>query len=230
MPGLARICAGTSPITRASGTKRVVLARYVRNMRLADAIYQWSFASLSASPGARAFYDAHREAGATHHAALRALGNRWVGILHGCLTHQTPYAEKAAWAHRPEAEITRAARHLGAVGHLGMSDGQRCAICHPLLQPGVAARGDLRAGASGAPTTLAPCHRTPTIPSSTSADAPRPPGVWWRPPRPPSATMRSGRRRPGRRARRADPGGQRRRRRPGRGRRGGRRRRSTGCA
>jgi hypothetical protein len=30
--------AGTSPITRASGTKRVVLARYFRNHRLADAI------------------------------------------------------------------------------------------------------------------------------------------------------------------------------------------------
>lgn len=101
--------AGTSPITRASGTKRVVLARYARNMRLADAIYQWSFASLSSSPGARAFYDTHRAAGDTHHAALRALGNRWVGILHGCLTHQMLYAEKAAWAHRPEAEITTAA-------------------------------------------------------------------------------------------------------------------------
>jgi transposase len=101
--------AGTSPITRASGTKRVVLARYARNMRLADAIYQWSFASLSASPGARAFYDTHRAAGDTHHAALRALGNRWVGILHGCLTHQMLYAEKAAWGHRPEVEITPAA-------------------------------------------------------------------------------------------------------------------------
>jgi hypothetical protein len=31
--------AGTSPITRASGTKQVVLARHVRNRRLADAIY-----------------------------------------------------------------------------------------------------------------------------------------------------------------------------------------------
>ena len=31
--------AGTSPITRASGTKRVVLARYARNRRLADACY-----------------------------------------------------------------------------------------------------------------------------------------------------------------------------------------------
>jgi hypothetical protein len=64
--------AGTSPITRASGTKRVVLARYARNQRLADAIYLWAFAALTASPGARAFYDTRRTAGDTHHAALRA--------------------------------------------------------------------------------------------------------------------------------------------------------------
>jgi transposase len=101
--------AGTSPITRASGTKRLVLARYARNTRLADAIYQWSFAALTASPGARAFYDYRRGAGDTHHAALRHLGNRLVGILHGCLIHETVYDEKTAWGHRPEIEISRAA-------------------------------------------------------------------------------------------------------------------------
>jgi transposase len=92
--------AGTSPITRASGTKRVVLARYARNDRLADAIYLWAFAALTASPGARQFYDCRRAAGNTHHAALRALGNRLVGILHGCLDHHTIYNETIAWAHR----------------------------------------------------------------------------------------------------------------------------------
>jgi transposase len=35
--------AGTSPITKASGTRRVVLARYARNRRLADACYLWAF-------------------------------------------------------------------------------------------------------------------------------------------------------------------------------------------
>ena len=99
--------AGTSPITRASGTKRVVLARYVRNHRLADAIYLWAFASLTASPGARAFYDARRAAGDTHHAALRALGNRLVGILHGCLDHHTAYDETIAWGHRTEQRSTK---------------------------------------------------------------------------------------------------------------------------
>ena len=100
---------GTSPITRASGTKRVVLARYARNQRLADAIYLWAFAALSSSPGARAFYDARRAAGNTHHAALRALGNRLVGILHGCLAHHSAYDESIAWGHRGEQKVPEAA-------------------------------------------------------------------------------------------------------------------------
>jgi transposase len=101
--------AGTSPITRASGTKRVVLARHVRNKRLADAIYLWAFAALSASPGARQFYDDRRAVGDTHHQALRALGNRLVGYLHGCLACHTPYNEVTAWAHRTSPEFKTAA-------------------------------------------------------------------------------------------------------------------------
>jgi transposase len=77
--------AGMAPITRASGTRRVVLARVARNKRPADGMYLWAFCSLQASHGARAFYDRQRTAGKTHHQALRALGNRWVGIVHGCL-------------------------------------------------------------------------------------------------------------------------------------------------
>ena len=42
--------AGTSPLTVASGRKRAVLARYVRNNRLYDAIDHWAFCALSASP------------------------------------------------------------------------------------------------------------------------------------------------------------------------------------
>jgi hypothetical protein len=82
--------AGTSPVTRASGTRKAVLARHARNKHLAGAIYLWAFSALTASPGARAFYDAHRAAGDTHHQALRALGNRLAGILHGCLARHTP--------------------------------------------------------------------------------------------------------------------------------------------
>jgi transposase len=96
--------AGTAPVTRTSGTKRVVLARHARNRRLADALYQQAFSALSSSPGARSYYDQQRARGATHHQALRALGNRLVGILHGCLQHQTVYDETTAWAHRAQPE------------------------------------------------------------------------------------------------------------------------------
>ncbi|MGB7381665.1 MAG: transposase, partial [Rhodococcus sp. (in: high G+C Gram-positive bacteria)] len=92
--------AGTSPLTVASGKKRAVLARHIRNRRLYDAIDQWAFCALNQSPGARAFYDHHRAAGDLHHQALRALGNRLVGLLHGCLRHHTEYDEHTAWAHR----------------------------------------------------------------------------------------------------------------------------------
>ncbi|AXH97869.1 IS110 family RNA-guided transposase [Ornithinimicrobium avium] len=95
--------AGTSPITKASGKKKIVLARYVRNKRLYDAVDQWAFCSLTGSPGARAYYDERRAADYEHHEALRALGNRWIGILHGCLKHGTPYDEHTAWAHRHHA-------------------------------------------------------------------------------------------------------------------------------
>jgi hypothetical protein len=100
--------AATSPITVASGRKHAVIARHVRNQRLYDALDRWAFATLKCSPGARAFYDQHRAAGDTHHQALRALANRLVGILHGCLRHHSPYNEDTAWAHRTPAPATAA--------------------------------------------------------------------------------------------------------------------------
>jgi hypothetical protein len=92
---------GMSPITKASGTKRVVLARFARNRRLGDALFLQAFAALNNSPGARAFYDRQRARGANHYQALRALANRLVGILHGCLRSHTPYDEHLAWHSEP---------------------------------------------------------------------------------------------------------------------------------
>jgi hypothetical protein len=94
--------AGTSPITRASGKKKVVAARFVRNNRLIDALMAWAFTSMLSSPGARAFYDEQRAKGFEHNDALRRLANRLVGILHGCLKSRTLYDEDAAWGHREE--------------------------------------------------------------------------------------------------------------------------------
>jgi len=92
--------AGTSPITRASGKKKIVQARFVRNDRLIDALMLQAFGALRVSPGARAFYDAQRARGCAHNEALRNLASRLVGILHGCLKTRTRYDEAIAWGHR----------------------------------------------------------------------------------------------------------------------------------
>jgi transposase len=91
--------AGTSPITRASGRKKVVLARFVHNDRLVDALLTQASTALRVSPGARAYYDKQRARGSGYNAALRQLANRLVGILHGCLKHGTHYDETTAWSH-----------------------------------------------------------------------------------------------------------------------------------
>jgi transposase len=100
--------AATSPVTRASGKKKAVMARFVHNDRLVDALNAQAFASLNASPGARAYYDELRARGIEHNDALRRLANRLVGILHGCLKTRTLYDEATAWGHRqnlPQSSI-----------------------------------------------------------------------------------------------------------------------------
>jgi hypothetical protein len=89
--------AGTSPITRQSGKKKTVLARHVHNDWLLDAVNRQAYSALSGSAGARAYYDRQRAGGVNHYAALRQLGNRLVGILHGCLKTKTRYNERIAW-------------------------------------------------------------------------------------------------------------------------------------
>jgi transposase len=91
--------AATSPITRASGKKKTVLARYVHNDRLIDALMSQAFTALNVSPGARAYYDHQRARGSEHNPALRQLANRLVGIQHGCLKTRTLYNEATAWPH-----------------------------------------------------------------------------------------------------------------------------------
>jgi len=101
--------AGTSPITRQSGKTKLVAARHVHNDRLLDAVGRQAFAALSASPGARVYYQQLRDRRVGHQAALRQLGNRLVGILHGCLKTHTHYDEATAWSHRSQHELTNAA-------------------------------------------------------------------------------------------------------------------------
>ena len=94
--------AGTSPITRQSGKQKTVHARFIHNNRLVNALDLYASAATLHCPHVRAYYNQLRDRGHSHHAALRQIGNRLVGILHGCLKTHTPYNPHTAWAHRTQ--------------------------------------------------------------------------------------------------------------------------------
>ena len=102
MPRPAETTPPPAAITRASGKKRVVAARWVHNDRLIDALMFQASKAIVVSPGARAYYDKQRQRGAGYNAALRQVANRLVGILHGCLKTGTLYDETTAWANQPK--------------------------------------------------------------------------------------------------------------------------------
>jgi transposase len=103
-PNALACYAGKAPVTRRSGKSELVVAtRLACNRHLADAVQQWAFCSLRCSGWAREFYDAQRTRGKTHHAALRALGNRWLEILWHCLIRGQLYDEATHTANRNRA-------------------------------------------------------------------------------------------------------------------------------
>jgi transposase len=92
--------AGTAPITRQSGKSKTVHARFIHNDRLVDALHMQAGAAILHDPGVRSYYDELRAREIGHNAALRQVGNRLVGILHGCLKTTSAYNETTAWSHR----------------------------------------------------------------------------------------------------------------------------------
>jgi transposase len=103
-PNALQCYAGKAPVTRRSGKSELVVAcRLACNRHLAAAVQQWAFCSLQESGWAREFYDTQRGRGKTHHAALRALGNRWLEILWHCLHKRVLYNEATHTANRNRA-------------------------------------------------------------------------------------------------------------------------------
>jgi Transposase IS116/IS110/IS902 family len=99
---------GTSPITRASGKRKIVAARFIRNNRLTDASWPRPSPPSAPRPAPAPLYDAERARGTRHNPALRKLASRLVGILHGCLKTRTLYDEATAWPQRektPQSDI-----------------------------------------------------------------------------------------------------------------------------
>jgi hypothetical protein len=110
--GVAGEGGGPSQYGADAGTSRSPAPRAARpscwpatpaTRRLGDAIHQWwAFCALTSSPGARTYYDTLR-----HNAALRQLGDRLVGILHGCPKTRSHYDETTAWTHHQTAAAAR---------------------------------------------------------------------------------------------------------------------------
>ncbi|WP_325052720.1 transposase [Streptomyces triticirhizae] len=77
--------AGSAPVTRASGKKKFVGRRYIKNNRLINAGFLWAFSALKASPKADAHHRRRRrQAGDWHAQAQRHLFNRFLGQLYHC--------------------------------------------------------------------------------------------------------------------------------------------------
>lgn len=103
-PNALQCYAGRAPVTRRSGKNDFVVARRLAHNRyLGDAVHQWAFCSLTRSGWAREFYDTKITTGKSHHAAIRALGNRWLEILWHCLTKGVAYDENIHVTNRNRA-------------------------------------------------------------------------------------------------------------------------------
>ncbi|MGW6791551.1 IS110 family transposase [Streptomyces chartreusis] len=89
--------AGSAPITRASGKKRYVGRRFIKNDRLITAGFLWAFSALTVSSGAEAHYGRQRERGDWHARAQRLLFNRMIGQLYHCLQTRQLFDEQHAF-------------------------------------------------------------------------------------------------------------------------------------
>ncbi|MFF4621784.1 transposase [Nonomuraea jabiensis] len=121
--------AGISPVSRASGKKKIALARFIHNDRLIDALLAQAFSALRLSPGVRASYDRQRARGTGRNAGLRQLANRLVGILHGCLKTGTLYDETTAWSHHAESVTAWHQSSQDVFRVCGMGAGPGCSAC-----------------------------------------------------------------------------------------------------
>jgi transposase len=103
-PNALQCYAGKAPVTRRSGKSELVVScRLAYNRHLGDAVQQSAFCSLRRSTWAREFYDAQRAKSKGHHAALRALGNRWLEVLWHCLRKGVRYDEAVHTTNRNRA-------------------------------------------------------------------------------------------------------------------------------
>ena len=88
---VAQCEAGTAPVTRASGTTRIVRLRRACIHPLREALWHFAFASLRHCSWANEYYRRARARGKKHAEAIRMLGNVWLRIIIAMRRDHRPY-------------------------------------------------------------------------------------------------------------------------------------------
>jgi transposase len=84
---------GVAPVTERSGKKCWVHWRLGCPKFLRQTFHEFAAQTIRQSPWAKAFYELKREAGMSHHAAVRMLAYKWIRILFRCWKDRVPYSE-----------------------------------------------------------------------------------------------------------------------------------------
>lgn len=86
-----RCYAGTAPVTKQSGKRRMVSMRQACSARIRQAVFHWSGRSIMFDLRSRQQYDRLRAAGHSHARALRGVGDRLLAMLIAVLKSAIPY-------------------------------------------------------------------------------------------------------------------------------------------
>jgi transposase len=86
-----RCYAGTAPVTKQSGKRRMVSMRQACSARIRQAVFYWSSRSIMFDARSRQHYDRLRAAGHAHARALRGVADRLLAVLMTILKSGTPY-------------------------------------------------------------------------------------------------------------------------------------------
>ena len=84
---------GIAPVTRSSGKTKFVCFRFACPKFHRQTIHEFANCSRRSSEWAQAYYLMQRAKGKGHHAAVRALGFKWLRIMFHCWQHRVPYNE-----------------------------------------------------------------------------------------------------------------------------------------
>jgi transposase len=96
---------GIAPVTEASGKQAWVHFRWACPKFLRQTFHEYAGLTIPRCPWAKAFYEAQKAKGNSHHAAVRSLAFKWIRILFRCWQSRQPYEE----------QLYEAARHAKAV-------------------------------------------------------------------------------------------------------------------